>query len=154
MAVWASPPGHCIVSWRHQHSCARLSAQLKPTRTPKNGCPAFPSTAYRHFEILQGPCLVRNSFPPTAETFCPSYALRVGRICTSLRKLPGAAVTIAATTCATFAACSALAVFLALCPENSVATEPGQTALTRIPCARNSSAMQPVRPMRPHLEAQ
>src|SRR6202022_900570 len=78
----------------------------------------------------------------------------VGRICTSLMKLPGACVTIAATACATSSGCSIFAGSLPTCGENSVATEPGQIALTRMPCARRSSAMHPVRPRRPHLDAQ
>src|SRR5208337_5490410 len=39
-------------------------------------------------------------------------------------------------------------------PENSVATLPGQIALTLIPYVRRSSAMHPVNPCRPHLDAQ
>src|SRR5258708_29851475 len=39
-------------------------------------------------------------------------------------------------------------------PENSVATLPGQTTLTRMPCSRRSSATQPESPRTPHLDAQ
>src|SRR3984957_1428436 len=50
--------------------------------------------------------------------------------------------------------CSSLAGSLPVWGLNSVSTVPGQTALTRIPYWRRSSAIHPVRPIRPHLEAQ
>src|ERR1019366_6769493 len=83
-----------------------------------------------------------------------SYGFRVGRMCTSLMKLPEACVTRAATACATSSGWRIFEEFLPPCPENSVATEPGQMALTRMPYPRKSSAMLPDKPMSPHFDAQ
>src|SRR4029077_455711 len=66
----------------------------------------------------------------------------------------GPCVTIIATACATSSAVSTLLGSFGPRPENSVATLPGQIALTRIPDPRKSSAMQPVSPCQPHFEAQ
>src|ERR1700730_2048479 len=77
-----------------------------------------------------------------------------GRICTWLTKLFALCVTIMATTCATSSGDSTFDASLGPLPENSVATLPGQTVLTRIPCPLRFSAMQADRPCRPHLEAQ
>src|SRR5271156_3953780 len=51
-------------------------------------------------------------------------------------------------------ACSILRTSFPACGEKSVATVPGQIALTLIPYCRRSSAMHSVNPSRPHLEAQ
>src|SRR5579864_1340635 len=83
-----------------------------------------------------------------------SYGFRVGRMCTSLMKLPADCVTRAATACATSSGCRIFEGVFPPCPGNSVATEPGHTALTRMPYPRKSSAMLPVRPIRPHFDAQ
>src|SRR5258708_18289523 len=82
------------------------------------------------------------------------YGLETGRRCTSLRKLCGPWVAIMATACATSWAVRTLLGAVGPRPENSVATLPGQTVLTRIPWARKSSAMQPLTPCTAHFDAQ
>src|ERR1700722_2858928 len=82
------------------------------------------------------------------------YGFWVGRRRTSLMKLCGACVRIMETAWATSSGCSIFFGSFVECGEKSVATEPGQMALTRMPNGRRSSAMHSVRPKSPHLEAQ
>ena len=93
-----------------------------------------------------------RSAPDTGFLGCHYFCS--GRRLISLMKLCGPSVTIAATAWATSSACSIVAGFRPECVENSVATLPGQIAQTRMPCARNSSAMQLFSPIRPHFDAQ
>ena len=69
-------------------------------------------------------------------------------------KLCGAWVTIISTACAMSSGCNILLTSFFPRGEKSVATLPGQIALTRTPYARKSSAMHSVNPSRPHFEAQ
>src|SRR5665213_17345 len=92
--------------------------------------------------------------PQSLQATLSVYGLRVGRMWTSLMKLPADCVTSAATACATSSGCKDFSGFFFDCPPNSVATEPGQIVLTRIPYPRRSSAMLPESPINPHFDAQ
>ena len=69
-------------------------------------------------------------------------------------KLCGACVTIISTTCAISSDCNILLGSFPVCGEKSVATVPGQIALTLMPKALKSSAMHSDIPKSPHFEAQ
>src|SRR5256885_10519079 len=83
-----------------------------------------------------------------------SYGRRDVLTCTSLTKLCGPCIAIIATACATASGLNTFVASFGPRPPNSVATLPGQTVLTRMPCSRSSSAIHPLSPCTAHFEAQ
>src|SRR5215469_5525381 len=83
---------------------------------------------------------------PVRQRVAVAHGLATGRSCTSLIKLCGPSSTIMLTACATSSGVSTFEGSFRVLPENSVATLPGQTRVTRIPKPRRSSAIHPARP--------
>src|SRR5215472_16099825 len=83
---------------------------------------------------------------PVRQRLAVAHGLATGRSCTSLIKLCGPSSTIMLTACATSSGVSTFEGSFRVLPENSVATLPGQTRVTRIPKPRRSSAIHPARP--------
>src|SRR5215469_749774 len=83
---------------------------------------------------------------PVRQRVAVAHGLATGRSCTSLIKLCGPSSTIMLTACATSSGVSTFEGSFRVLPENSVATLPGQTRVTRIPKPRRASAIHPARP--------
>src|SRR2546425_783255 len=101
--------------------------------------------------LFHGPTIIVSTIIVKREKIPQRF--RSGRRSTSLRKLCAPCNRIISAACATSSGRNFL---LASCPVagwTSVATLPGEIRLTRMPCSRSSSAIEDVRPRRPHFEA-
>src|SRR6516162_8217541 len=132
-----------------EYNSSGLTCHLKEAVRARNSigrdslsCQRFSPENEERGAVYPG-ALTRN---PVRQRVAVAHGLATGRSCTSLIKLCGPSSTIMLTACATSSGVSTLEGSFRVLPENSVATLPGQTRVTRIPKPRRSSAIHPARP--------